>query len=290
MPNMDFSKVNQPDPTLTEEQGYFLRDGKHLFYALYLPEREAKSGLVLCSPFAEEKVRTLRIYVSFARAMARLGVAVLCFDYYGDGDSEGDFETTRFDERLTDIKAAVAFLKEKTSVTVCGLLGLRWGATLAALSADEISPDFLILWEPIVNCSKYFYDLLRTNLASQMLIEGKVKRTREELLKDFEAGETVSVEGYLLKGDFFFAARENGLENKKLAYGGKTCIVQIAKNISRIRPDLEKLRESFSEAELLSIPKEFEWEKTDIWRPAPPQLFESTIKFMEKNGLLGRNI
>jgi uncharacterized protein len=287
---MDFSKVNFPHPNATEEQGYFERDGKHLFYALYRPEKEIKSGLVLCSPFAEEKVRTLRIYVSFARAMAQLGVAVLCFDYYGDGDSEGDFETTPFNERLIDIKAAVAFLKEKTSATNIGLLGLRWGATLAALSAEKIAPDYLILWEPIVNCSKYFYDLLRTNLASQMLIEGKVKRTREELLKDFEAGQPVSVEGYLLRGEFFFAARENGLEDKKFDYKGKSCIAQIARNVSRIRPDMEKLRDSFADAELISVPKEFEWEKTDIWQPAPPELFESTIKFMDKHGFLGRNI
>ncbi len=287
---MDFSKVNFPHPDVTEEQGYFERDGKHLFYALYRPEKEIKSGLVLCSPFAEEKVRTLRIYVSFARAMAQRGVAVLCFDYYGDGDSEGDFETTPFSERLTDIKAAATFLKEKTSVTNIGLHGLRWGATLAALSADEIAPDYLILWEPIVNCSKYFYDLLRTNLASQMLIEGKVKRTREDLIKDFEAGESVSVEGYLLRGEFFFAARENGLEDKKFAFKNKTCIVQIARNTARIRPDMEKLRDSFTDAELISVPKEFEWEKTDIWQPAPPELFESTIKFMDKHGFLGRNI
>jgi alpha/beta superfamily hydrolase len=287
---MDFSTVNHPNPAISEEHGYFTRDDKHLFYALYQPEKDAKTGLVMCSPFAEEKVRTLRIYISFARAMASLGVAVLCFDYYGDGDSEGDFETTPFPDRLIDIKAATAFLKEKTSVEKFGLLGLRWGATLAALSAEELSPDFLILWEPIVNCSKYFYDLLRTNLASQMLIDGKVKKTREVLIREMEEGQPVSVEGYLLRKEFFFEARENGLDNKTFDYKGKTFIAQIARNVTRIRPELEKLRDSFPDAELLPLPKEFEWEKTDIWQPAPPQLFETTVKFMDKHGFLGRNI
>ncbi len=287
---MNFSKVNQPNPAVTEEHGYFQRDGKHLFYALYLPEKEVKTGIVLCSPFAEEKVRTLRIFVSFARALASTGIAALCFDYYGDGDSEGDFETTPFDDRLIDIKAATDFLEDKTSVENCGLLGLRWGATLVALTAEEVSPDFLVLWEPIVNCSKYFYDLLRTNLASQMLIDGKVKKTRDVLIKELEDGRSVSVEGYSLRGDFFFKARETGLVDKKFNYPGKTCIMQIAKNISRIRPDLEELKEMFTSCELLVVPKEFEWEKTDIWQPAPPQLFESTIEFLEKNGFLRRDI
>jgi alpha/beta superfamily hydrolase len=287
---MDFSKINQPNPAIYEDHGYFQRDGKHLFYALYLPEKGAKTGIVLCAPFAEEKVRTLRIFVSFARALASIGIAALCFDYYGDGDSEGDFETTPFDDRLIDIKAAVGFLKEKTSVEKVGLMGLRWGATLTALTAEEMSPDFLILWEPIVNCSKYFYDLLRTNLASQMLIDGKVKKTRDVLIKELEDGKSVSVEGYSLRSEFFFRARETGLIDKKFEYSGKTCIIKITKNISRIRPELEKLKEAFTDCELLVVPKEFEWEKTDIWQPAPPQLFESTIKFLEKNDFLGRNI
>jgi len=287
---MDFSTVNQPNQAITEEHGYFTRDSKHLFYALYLPEKETKTGIILCSPFAEEKVRTLRIYVSFARVMASLGVATLCFDYYGDGDSEGDFEMIPFADRLIDINGAVNFLKEKTSVEKFGLLGLRWGATLAALSVENLSPDFLILWEPIVNCSKYFYDLLRTNLASQMLIDGKVKKTREMLIQEMEEDQPVSVEGYLLRKEFFFEARENGLVDKKFDYNGKTYITQIAKNVTRIRPELEKLRDSFPNAELVPFPKEFEWEKTDVWQPAPPQLFESTINFLDKNGFLGRNI
>jgi alpha/beta superfamily hydrolase len=287
---IDFGKVNSPVGSILEKHGYFLRDDRHLFGAAYVPEGGAEYGVVLCSPFGEEKVRTLRVYVSFARTLALLGLAAFCFDYFGDGDSEGEFEEATFEDRIKDIRAACDFFAEQYGVKRTGILGLRWGATLAALIAEEVLPPFLILWEPVIDTAKYFYDHLRINLASQMLIEGKVVRTRDELVEDLKAGITIPVEGYAISGDFYFDAIENGLKDRSFTTNGKVLIVQISRNTVRIRPELEELRNAFTDAELVAVPKEFEWEKTDLWQPAPPELFERTTGFLDKNGFLRRNI
>ncbi len=288
--NINWANINSPNLSIIEKHGFYNRDGKNLFRAEYLPAGDIKAGVVLCSPFAEEKIRTLRIYVSLARALAAKGLAALCFDYFGDGDSEGNFEEALFEDRLSDIESVFNDFKNRHALQKTALLGLRWGGTLAALTAENLHPDLLVLWEPIIDTTKYFYDFLRMNLASQMLIEGKVIRNRDELIQDMRDGKVITVEGYNIAGGFYDKAAAATLKGKTMAYSGETLIMQIAANPERIRPELETLRAALSKAEIKAVPREFEWEKTETWRPAPPLLFGETINFLDKNGFFGRNI
>jgi alpha/beta superfamily hydrolase len=282
----DLLEVNSPSELVREEHRYFLRGGKHLFCVDYIPVAGATGGVVLCAPFAEERIRTLRVYVSLARALARRGIAVICFDYYGDGDSEGDFEDAGFDDRLKDITAIFHDFQQRHALSRVGLLGLRWGGTLAALAAEELQPAVLILWEPIVDTSKYFFDHLRSCIASQMLIDGKISQKREELVACLEAGKTIVVEGYNLNGDFFCRARETGLKDHQPRYSGPVLIVQLAGNPARLNPELETLAQAYSQNRLLALKREFEWEKTELWQPAPPALFGVTLEFLKTHELL----
>ncbi|SYZ73055.1 conserved hypothetical protein [Candidatus Zixiibacteriota bacterium] len=287
---VDWEKVNFPNPSIIEKHDYFDRGGKKIFRAEYLPAGGFNSGVVLCSPFAEEKVRTLRIYVSLARALAAVGVGVVSFDYFGDGDSEGNFEEASLEDRLLDIESIFIDFRSRHRLEKSVLLGLRWGATLAALSAEKLSPDLLVLWEPIIDTGKFFYDYLRINLASQMLIEGKVSRNRDDLVRVMREGAAVTVEGYNITGRFYDGATAATLKGKAQNYPGAALIMQIAAAPDRIRPELETLRGAFDRAEIRAVPREFEWEKTETWRPAPPLLFGETFSFLERNGFFGRNI
>ncbi len=281
-----FENANLPNANVTEEQGYFSREDKHLYYFLCAPKSPSNIGMVLCSPFGEEKVRTIRIFMSFARIMAALGITTMCFDYYGDGDSEGNFEDATYDDRIRDIHAAIDFLKIKKSIKKTGLLGLRWGGTLAALAAEDIKPDFLVLWDPIVDTAKYFFNALRLNIASQTLIWGKVKKNREALIKDMEAGENVIIEGYPLTGNLYNNAIKNDLKKQNFKFSGKALIIQISKSSGEIKQEIADLGRAYSYSEIHAVDKEFEWDKSIIWEPSPPQLFDTTITFLEKNGFV----
>lgn len=283
---VDFREVNAPSAAIREEHRYLLRDGKHLFCAEYAPAAGTERGFVLCAPFAEERIRTLRVYVSLARAIARSGAAAICFDYFGDGDSEGDFEEASFDDRLQDLPAVYSDFQVRHSLSKVGLLGFRWGGTLAALAAEELRPAALVLWEPIVDTSKYFFDHLRSSVASQMLIYGKVVHKREELVASLEAGETIMVEGYNLSGDFYCQARKAGLKDFQPRYSGPVLVAQLAGNPGRLNPELEKLASSYSQSRLVAFKREFEWEKTETWQPAPPALFAATLEFLRAHELL----
>jgi len=287
--DIDFTSVNSPNSTVVEDHSYLVRDGKHLYCARYNPSSKPMAGVVLCSPFAEEKIRTHRIYVSFARAVASLGATAVLFDYFGDGDSEGNFKEASFDDRIADIKAVYENVKQTLSLQKMALLGLRWGATLATISSEELKPDALVLWEPIVDTEKYFYNHLRSHLASQMLVEGKVTRKRDELIEDLKNGQTLMVEGYRLTGDFYFAACEHGLKNITLSHSPETLITQISPKPDKIKPELENLAEALTNCNVAGVPREFEWEKTETWQPAPPQLFNLTLEYLDKNGFFRRD-
>ena len=64
---------------------------KQLVGILHLPEKEGKfPAVIICHGFKGNK--TQRKFVGLGRELAKNGIVVLRFDFYGSGDSEGNFE------------------------------------------------------------------------------------------------------------------------------------------------------------------------------------------------------
>src|SRR5215213_8214975 len=88
------------------------RDTNRLFGVLHKPDQTGTSvdtAVVFCAPLFEEKLWAHRVGVNFARFLALRGVAVLRFDYCGDGESEGRFEQASVSSRIQDIHDALRF-------------------------------------------------------------------------------------------------------------------------------------------------------------------------------------
>ena len=74
---------------------------ENLFTIIHRPLHEEIKGLfVFCHPFAEEKLWSHRVYVSFARALAAKGFVVARFDLRGYGDSDGEFIDISVEQHL----------------------------------------------------------------------------------------------------------------------------------------------------------------------------------------------
>jgi pimeloyl-ACP methyl ester carboxylesterase len=86
---------------------------------------------------------------------------VLRFDWYGSGDSAGDvLEGGHPDSWLEDLEWAVEELKATAHVSSVALVGLRLGASVAALAArDRSDVDRLVLWDPVVDGEEYLREL-----------------------------------------------------------------------------------------------------------------------------------
>jgi pimeloyl-ACP methyl ester carboxylesterase len=143
---------------------FYFGHAPKLLYGAYHPPRldcAGRVGVVLCYPIGQEYMRAHRAFLRLAHLLAEQGCHVLRFDYYGSGDSSGECAELGVAQCIADISTAVEELKEGSNLAHVCLVGLRWGASLAALAAaDRSDIDAIVLWEPIADGHAYIHELL----------------------------------------------------------------------------------------------------------------------------------
>lgn len=161
------------------------------------------TGIIICSPHAEEKLTSHRIFYNLMSDLSENGFDCLRFDYYGHGDSHGEFSEMTIQSMITDILSAVTLMTNHGHSQIC-LVGCRLGATLSAMAAhQENRIRKLVLINPIINVKDYLYECLRGNLSSQLLVHKKVVRDTKTLVEDIRAGKQVNYFGYEMTQRFF---------------------------------------------------------------------------------------
>lgn len=142
---------------------FFETHGRSLLAAVHIaPRLQARSAaVVLCNPFGEEATRAHRAYRVMARRLEEAGYAAMRFDYSGTGDSSGDITEFGIDDWIDDIAAAAETMRRESSVSRIVLVGLRLGATLAALCAQRgrLRAAHVVLWDPVVDGAHYLREL-----------------------------------------------------------------------------------------------------------------------------------
>lgn len=240
---------------------------------------------VFCHPFAEEKLWTHRVFVSFARLLAARGAWVLRFDTMGNGDSEGRFSDASVDSMLADIDCAMSQLERMSGIgRHIGLLGLRFGATLAALAAERTpKTGTLVLWEPVVDGAKYMQEMLRTNLTTQSAVYKEIRHNREALVRMMREGATVNIDGYELAYRCYEQVSAINLKEGRRHFQGPCLIVQVGKDGQPIQPDLKALHDTYQSVDLQSVVEEPFWKEIKRWYRAAPKLFDATLAWMGKS-------
>lgn len=184
---------------MADETPFFFRLREDRLFSVLHPgaSRPPRHGIVLCHAFAEERLWAHRVYVNFARDLAAAGIAVLRFDFRGEGDSDLDFEQATLASRVEDALRAAEVLLDARGLDRCVFLGHRLGAAIAALAAARAPQlvEAVIAWDPIDNGPAYLMQLMRVALAAQYSASGRAP-TRAALLKALEEGRTVVIDGY----------------------------------------------------------------------------------------------
>lgn len=278
---------------MTETPFFFERGPARLFGVLH-QGTGSPLAFVMSHPFAEEKLWTHRVFVSLARALALRGHSVLRFDYMGAGDSSGATTTTSLQTHLDDLAVALDVLKSRcTGVQRIGLIGMRFGATVAALLAEQsetrarhpqLTDGPLVLWEPILDGESYFQELLRSNLSTQLAVFGKVIENREELQARIRAGGVANVDGYDIGASLFDScARQDLLTPEAKRHSGPVFVVQIAANEKqKVRGDLQGLAQSYDRGTFaLSIEQPF-WREIKPFYGRAANLQQATVQWLEQ--------
>ena len=260
-------------------------DGERIFSVEHHPETsDPTKAYIFIHPFAEEKLWSHRVYVTTARAFCEKNIWVSRFDFRGHGDSEGEFSESSLERHLADIDSLVTHVKETCpNVSSFGLFGLRLGGAIAALAAasrDDI--DELILWDPVLNGDRYMQDILRSNLATQMAVKGKVEVTREDLIDKMKSGEPINIEGYHLTYSYFQELSSIDLFKHKYPDTLKCCLLQVVRNPKQpINKQYQKFVELFSNEPTLDKAHEEQfWKEIKTFYNRADNLLNHSLKWL----------
>lgn len=269
---------------MTETPFFFGPARESLFGILHQPEQPAGSAVVLCHPFAEEKLWAHRVFVTFARRLAARGVAVLRFDYMGNGDSGGSFSASSLATACADVKCAAGEVQRRTGADGVTLVGLRMGATIASLVAEDLAAvRRLVLWSPIVDGGRYMQELLRINLTTQMAVYKEVRYDREALAAQMQGGATVNVDGYEMAHPMFSEVSAVKLAQSRKQFQGPSLVVQIDRAPGRPSPELKQVADAYTNGTFAFAQEEPFWKEIARFYDIAPNLFDVTLDWLESH-------
>ena len=154
---------------------------------------------ILCLPSITEEMNLSRAVVAKqAQHFAKNGTPCYILDYYGTGDSEGEFEEATCEHWLADILVAGQWLK-KQGISKIILWGIRFGGLLMLSHQEKLHQQLPIvkqvLWKPVTNGKQFVGQFLRIKQANAMMNNQAEKiNWREHIL----SGNETEVAGYVL--------------------------------------------------------------------------------------------
>ncbi len=146
------------------------RKGKKLSVIIHTPSRKTSKIIILMHSFKGDKDYQ-PIMRNFSRKAEIEGYAVIRFDSFGSGESEGSFEESSITTQVQDLKYIIKFAKSNKYKDIC-LVGLSLGATISVLAYDK-TIKCLVLWSPVFDHS-HLYE----NYKNEMIKHGFIIRER----------------------------------------------------------------------------------------------------------------
>ena len=133
------------------------RSGKWLRGMIHRPRKRlgkrGAPGVVFFHGFTGDRMESHWLFVKCARALAHAGIASLRFDFYGSGESDGDFRQVTMQGEISDALVAVKFFGRQQGIdrTRLGLIGLSMGGAIAANVAVPSKARALVLWAALAH-------------------------------------------------------------------------------------------------------------------------------------------
>ncbi len=132
--------------------GFFTNGGVRLSYRLDIPRRSGRVGAVVFGHGSGEQTKDSCRFL--ADGFLSRGLATLCFDKRGVGQSSGTFvfvgakdSIAVFDDLASDIAAGVAFLRTRSEIDPAriGLAGVSQAGWIVPIAAARTQPAFMLL-------------------------------------------------------------------------------------------------------------------------------------------------
>ena len=240
----------------TEEIAGFLPKSSPPLYCTLHHAPSPRGVVVLVPPFAEEKKAAQRALVEAARAFSQSGLDVWRFDFRGTGDSLSEFGDCDVEAWLADLRAVLQQARESSGERPLHVVGLRFGAALAWLAADEsLRIDSLALWEPVLSGAAYMkQNRQRSQIRRQMTGEGPQGAATPADGKASASDDGFDFDGFEISSALHRQMVEIDLLSAPVPNVRRLQVLQISGS-SRIKKPLEELKARAQEA---GLPTELE--------------------------------
>lgn len=173
--------------------------GGRRFCLLHTPSDTApvRAAVLYVHPFAEELNRSRRMAALASRRLAESGIAVLQMDFFGCGDSDGDFGEATWDRWMEDANAALDWLEDRFAAPLW-IWGTRLGGLLALQSIKRRTDvRGMLLWQPQLSGKDALRQFLRIKTAEQMLHRPESGQ-KVDVRAQLSGGAAVEIAGYSL--------------------------------------------------------------------------------------------
>ncbi len=183
-----------------------------IFVLMRAPAAAARGCVLIVPPFGEEMNKSRRMIAQMTRRLAERGIACVVCDFYGTGDSEGEFRDATLERWQEDLRAVVQWSAQRNH-PITAVLAIRLGCALAAraLAGEGSRLSRTVFWQPVTDGSRFLAQFLRLRTAASMMEPG-AKETQAALRERLRLGEALEVAGYELS-----QAMADQLEHVKLS-------------------------------------------------------------------------
>jgi hypothetical protein len=169
-------------------------------------------------------------------------------------------------------------------VTNVGLLGLRFGASVAGIAAARRTDiTTLILWAPIIDGERYVQELLRINLTTQMAVYKEIRIDRAGLIVKLDAGETVNVDGYEISRTMYEQLCTVKLDKTVPFPHARCLVIQVDRNSDAPRSaEISRLAEQWPHSTVVVAQEQPFWKEIKEFYQEAPDLFARTRQWLEQ--------
>ncbi len=130
------------------EKPFFLRT-PHTHLAAILHPARSRSLVILCHGFTGTKCESGRLFVQTARAFQKAGLNALRFDFWGSGDSPGDFSQMTPNTQIRDALDVLAWGRRRYRKVAFLGLSFGGGTVICASYQARPRPDALLSWSSV---------------------------------------------------------------------------------------------------------------------------------------------
>jgi alpha/beta superfamily hydrolase len=135
-------------------QPHWFGQARSTFGIVHWPDSEVRAGVVICPPIGYEAISAYSTLRVMAESLATNGFAVMRVAFPTTGNS---LRTGAGDDVAEWERAIATAVEEMRSfgISRVAIVGMRFSATLTANLASELSPDAMVLWDPVISGRRY---------------------------------------------------------------------------------------------------------------------------------------